>query len=381
LSIEGSVMESVQNGCLVLADISGYTEYLGGVELEHCHDVLANLLGVVAGQMGGALRVAKFEGDAVFGYDPRNRVDADVLVATIDACYFEFARLRREIEANRACACDACRRVPELDLKLVAHHGAFVEERIGGSRELFGSDVVLAHRLLKSAVSERTGLRGYALLTAGGVERLGIDAAGLGLAEHTETYEGVGEVVCWVRDLDVRWREEQERTAVVVTPEESFATIEGDVPVPPAIVWEYLTSPEKKALWRTADKRIETHGPRRTRGVGQVTHCMMKPPYGVYVETCLDWKPYRYHTFSQRGRFGEFIYTTELTPLADGASTHFTSRFRLVGRRARVVARLVGRRRQTRLWQQGADKLTALLKDLATGEENTAQSSAPRSIK
>jgi class 3 adenylate cyclase len=62
-------MESVQNGCLVLADISGYTEYLGGVELEHCHDVLANLLGVVAGQMGGALRVAKFEGDAVFGYD------------------------------------------------------------------------------------------------------------------------------------------------------------------------------------------------------------------------------------------------------------------------------------------------------------------------
>ena len=40
--------DSVRQGCLVLADISGYTAYLAGVELEHSHDVLADLLGVVA---------------------------------------------------------------------------------------------------------------------------------------------------------------------------------------------------------------------------------------------------------------------------------------------------------------------------------------------
>jgi uncharacterized protein DUF2652/polyketide cyclase/dehydrase/lipid transport protein len=361
-------MAEVEHGCLVLADISGYTEYLGGVELEHCHDVVAKLLGVVGEQMRGALRVAKFEGDAVFGYDPQDRIDAEVLVATIEACYFAFARLRREIEVNRACPCDACRRVAELDLKFVAHHGSYVEERIGGSPELVGSDVVLVHRLLKSSVGERTGFRGYALLTAAGVERLGIEAAGLGLTEHTETYEGVGEVAGWVHDLDLRWREEEERTAVIVAPEESFATIEGEVRVPPAVAWEYMTSPEKKALWRIGVKRVDTLNKRGTRGVGATTHCVMVPPYGVYVERCLDWKPYRYHTFSSRGRFGEFIYTTELAPLADGSGTHITSRFQLVGRRARVVARLVGRRRQVSLWQEGVDNLTALLNELADSD-------------
>jgi hypothetical protein len=44
----------VQRGCLLLADLSGYTRYLTGVELEHSHDVLADLLGVVApARIGG----------------------------------------------------------------------------------------------------------------------------------------------------------------------------------------------------------------------------------------------------------------------------------------------------------------------------------------
>jgi hypothetical protein len=36
--------ESVRQGCLALADIGGYTAYLAGVELEHSHDILADLL-------------------------------------------------------------------------------------------------------------------------------------------------------------------------------------------------------------------------------------------------------------------------------------------------------------------------------------------------
>jgi len=43
-------MAEVQHGYLMLADISGHTEYLGEVELEHCHDVVAKLLGVVGEQ-------------------------------------------------------------------------------------------------------------------------------------------------------------------------------------------------------------------------------------------------------------------------------------------------------------------------------------------
>jgi class 3 adenylate cyclase len=354
----------VKTGVLMLADISGYTDYLGGVELEHCHDVLAKLLAVVSEQMS-ALRVTKFEGDAVLCYDPRDDCNAEVLVATIEACYFAFAQLRRQVELNRTCPCAACTRVPSLELKLIAHHGSFVEERIGGSLELVGSDVVLAHRLLKNSVTRRSGLHAYALITDACVRGLGLDPVGLGLTGHEQRCSGFGQVACWVRDLEARWREEQERTAVVVMPEESFGTFQRDVPVPPAVAWEWLTSPDKKVLWRIFDKRIHAPDRQRTRGVGAVTHCVMQPPLGTSVERCLDWKPYRYFTCSQEGRFAAFVYTTELELLEDGTGTRLTSRFRPLGRHGRLTYRLFGGRLRAGL-EQSHDKLATLLAGQAT---------------
>ena len=56
----------VQQGLLVIADIGGYTRYLSGVELEHSHDILADLLAVVSGRLERDLTLVKLEGDAVF---------------------------------------------------------------------------------------------------------------------------------------------------------------------------------------------------------------------------------------------------------------------------------------------------------------------------
>lgn len=53
-------------GSLVLTDISGYTTYLLGTELEHAQDVLSDLMGVVVGTLQPPLHVTKLEGDAVF---------------------------------------------------------------------------------------------------------------------------------------------------------------------------------------------------------------------------------------------------------------------------------------------------------------------------
>ncbi len=36
--------KTTQYGYLVLADISGYTSYLAGVELDHAHEILTDLL-------------------------------------------------------------------------------------------------------------------------------------------------------------------------------------------------------------------------------------------------------------------------------------------------------------------------------------------------
>ena len=47
-------MARIDRGYLLIADIGGYTSYLKGVELEHAHDVLADLIGVIATTLGTA---------------------------------------------------------------------------------------------------------------------------------------------------------------------------------------------------------------------------------------------------------------------------------------------------------------------------------------
>jgi hypothetical protein len=119
--------EQVSSGPLVLADISGYTKYLAGVELEHSHDILADLLGLVAEQLCPPLALAKLEGDAVFCFAREGTsaatvdggsLSADELLEVLERTYIAFARRRRTVALSSSCTCDACRRVPELDLKL-----------------------------------------------------------------------------------------------------------------------------------------------------------------------------------------------------------------------------------------------------------------------
>src|ERR1700716_1572396 len=94
--------ETVRQGCLVLADISGYSAYLAGVELEHSHDILADLLGVVADGLCPPLRLAKLEGDAVFCVTPpRGALDGQTLLG----------RLSRRTSRSRAAGAQSrCRR-------------------------------------------------------------------------------------------------------------------------------------------------------------------------------------------------------------------------------------------------------------------------------
>ncbi len=66
--MSGLQLATADQGSLVLTDISGYTSYLMGTELEHAQDVLNDLTGVVIAALQPPLRVTKLEGDAIFSY-------------------------------------------------------------------------------------------------------------------------------------------------------------------------------------------------------------------------------------------------------------------------------------------------------------------------
>lgn len=306
--------------CFLIADISGYSEYLGGVELDHAQDILADLVGTVVSSLRPAFRLSKLEGDAAFTFSPAEQIDGSLLMDAVERCYFGFRRRRRDVRQGTSCECDACVRIPSLGLKFVVHHGEAVRQRMAGREELVGREVILVHRLLKNRVVERTGMAAYALFSDRCIRAMGIEPSDLGMREHIETYESVGDVRSWVHDLGRRWQEEEERSRVFVAPGEEVYANELRTAAPPQVVWEFVTAPGRRVTWQAGvtDVVVDAKGGRR--GVGSRNHCMHGKD--AMVEEILDWRPYDYFTDrstidTPAGRL-RFLATTELEPTSDG---------------------------------------------------------------
>jgi uncharacterized protein YndB with AHSA1/START domain len=281
--------------CLVIADISGYTSYIAGTELDHSQDILADLISTVVGALRPTFKLSKLEGDAAFVYVVAETVDGSMLQDMIEGCYFAFQRRLRDIRQASTCDCNACILIPTLDLKFVAHHGQVIRQRIMGRDELAGGDVIVAHRLLKNSITEALGFKAYAFYSEACVAAMGLAApASAGLVAHAETYEHVGEVAGWVRDLDAAWRDEQERTRTIVTADQAIWTTVRTYEAPLQLVWEYGTSPARRPKWQAGVDAVFESNASGRRGVGTTNHCMHGKE--AIVEEIVDWRPYDYVT-------------------------------------------------------------------------------------
>lgn len=284
-----------ESACFVIADISGYTGFLAQVELEHAQDIIADVMDVIVRRLRPPFRLAKFEGDAAFFYALADKVDGSVLQDAVESAYFAFRKRLRDISQATSCTCSACSRMRDLDLKFVCHHGEFIKQRMAGRDELAGRDVILVHRLLKNGASERLGGHAYALYTENCVRAMGLEPARPGLVEHHESIDLIGDVTCWVRDLEAAWLQDKDRRINQVTRDAAAAVIEFDIAAPRPAVWDYFTQPGLRPKWRAADEVRETSKSGR-RGVGTVNHCM----HGAHaiIEEVLDWRPFDYLTLS-----------------------------------------------------------------------------------
>jgi hypothetical protein len=291
------MLNQPEAACLVIADITGYTGFLAGAELDHAQDILADLMSTVVNAFRPTFKLAKLEGDAAFVYTITAAIDAAQLQDTIERCYFAFRRRLRDIRQASACECNACILVPNLDLKVVAHHGRIVRQRIASSEELVGSDVIVVHRLLKNHVEEATGASAYVLYSAACVAAMGLeDPRAGGLLEHREEFEGVGEVVGWVRDLHRAWADEEDRARIVVTPKDAARVVRETFAAPPAVVWDWVTSPLRRIQWQAGVTGIDqVEGTPGRRGIGTVNHCVHGKD--AIIEEVLDWRPYDYVTY------------------------------------------------------------------------------------
>ena len=317
--------QKTQHGYLVLADISGYTSYLAGVELDHAQGVLTDLLEIIVKNFKTLLTISKLEGDAVFGYVDEALVSrGETILELVEATYLAFRDRLDGIRRRTTCECNACRAIPMLDLKFIVHHGDYMTQSIAGIHELVGSDVNLVHRLLKNHIGERTGWRAYGLFTGQSLEHLVVPCDPRELHSFREEYEHLGTVETYSFDLHKRYAELSAQRRVVITEAESDLIYDLDYPVPPAVLWDWLNDPARRAQWMLGTTWTAAERPGGRTGVGASNHCA----HGKNEKTSelvLDWKPFNYLTAQYDIDMGPKVYfanTLWLTPSADGQSTH-----------------------------------------------------------
>jgi hypothetical protein len=138
---------------LLIADIGGYTDYMGShrMSLAHAEIISARLLETVVDAVPD-FDLIEIEGDAAFlshasGGEPPVALTLQAAQAMHRAFHQE-----REYVATNLCPCKTCTQTDDLKLKFVAHLGEVATQTIRQQRKLVGIDVIQVHRMLKNPV-------------------------------------------------------------------------------------------------------------------------------------------------------------------------------------------------------------------------------------
>ncbi|MGA9191225.1 MAG: DUF2652 domain-containing protein [Anaerolineales bacterium] len=348
----------LHQGYLVLADITGFTAYLSEAELDHANAILGELTERIIAHLTPLMILVEVEGDAVYGHLPAERVDrGETLVELFEATYVAFRDQVTGVRRRTTCDCNACRSLPMLDLKIICHYGDYALQTVANRSKPLGSDVNLAHRLLKNHVTMTTGWRAYILFTEPAFEKLDLPPAMF--QRDVDDAQEFGEVVTYCLDLNARYQEIVAARKVVVEADQSDFSMEQEVDAPPPVVWEWMNDPVKRAMGTEMSFRPLplTNG---RMGPGAKNHCIHCKEL-AYILTIVDWRPFEYFTqeIEAAGRLGKaVIETVYFEPI--GEKTRVITRARVL-LRPRWFGKLFFKLYIKKELEEGADRLKTLI--------------------
>jgi hypothetical protein len=355
---------TTQHGYLLLADISGYTSFVAGTELDHSHEILSDLLETICMQIEKLLIIHKLEGDAVFAYAPEAVISrGETILELVESTYAAFRDRQTDIKRSTTCTCRACQNIPSLDLKFIVHHGDYIIQQVRSIREMVGSDVNLVHRLLKNQVTEATGWRAYLMITEPCLAHLDINLEGA--HEQMESYEHLGQIKTINVDMHRRYEELRAGRQVFLTEQDADLVFSVDFSTPPPVTWEWLQDPNRRNMWGGGHVHwYSGDRPKGRSGSGASNHCAHGK--SVSTEVTVDWRPFEYSTIdSYENGKKTFSETLFLKPSPDGG-THVTDFARLHLPFPRWLRRIIAYR--VLLKQMKYDQLMAHAAQLA-GED------------
>jgi hypothetical protein len=242
------------------------------------------------------LIISNFQGDAVLTYAQDSSVtNGQTFLEILENVYANFAQTSEAMQRNTTCTCRACSNISKLDLKMFVHHGEYVMQDMRGKAELSGTDVIIAHRMMKNNVREQTNLQAYLLFSDAAIEKLGLREFTCEMKPHSETYEHIGEVKMFAYCLKTMWTKEREKRRDIIAPDQAWFSYEVDLSMPPMEVWRYLTEPELKTKVMAVHNVSVSDVQKGRIAQGATYHC----DHGGKNTTdfkITDWKPFEYIT-------------------------------------------------------------------------------------
>ena len=177
-----------KDALLFIPDISGFTSFVKNTEILHARHIISELLEIIIDANEIDLEISEIEGDAILFYRFGQAPEMGELLAQVQKMYVNFKAYLKRYESQRICQCGACTTAQHLSLKFVAHYGEIVLEKVKDFTKLFGSDVIVAHRLLKNDLPQKQ----YLLITDQLLQRKGgVDA--LKQKAWDDVISGIGE--------------------------------------------------------------------------------------------------------------------------------------------------------------------------------------------
>lgn len=328
------MQSNIEQGYLILVDISGFTHFVAESELDHSQAILSEILNLIIRNLTPALTIAEIEGDAVFAYASRKKLPrGETLLEIVEATYVAFRDRRESSRRMATCRCKACQMIPGLDLKFITHFGEYIQQNIGGKQKPLGACVNLVHRLLKNKITKATGWRGYALFTERSLESM--DVHPINIHTQVETYEHLGDVTTHCMNLDDRYKELTSERRVFLSPDDADVVVTASFPVSPPELWVWLNDPGQRTRWSIGSDWHSDERPNGRTDRGSRNHCANSD----VVELILDWRPFKYFTVDLLKPPMNVTSTTMLEAIPEG--TRVTCTFRFNGRLPRWACRIL----------------------------------------
>jgi hypothetical protein len=307
---------NTKNGYFILADITGFTSFVAGSELEHSQLILSQILNHIVNNFTPQFNLIEIEGDAVFLYAPVDKFSrGEIILEMMEATYFTFRDTKASFKRLTVCDCKACEMTSGLDLKFIMHSGEYVLNDVAGKVKPMGTSVNMIHRLAKNKVTGSTGWNAYILFTKECLESLNLNLSGV--HSQVENYEHMGDIQTYSVNLDEQYKKFIKDRTSYISEEDADYYIERKYPVSPPVLWEWVNNPEKRSKWLEVTDWNPLERPFGRTQKGATNHCANSN----FIEHLLDYRPFDYYTSEIKGDKIKFKMTGKFNPVSGG--THF----------------------------------------------------------